>query len=153
MKTNTDSGNETDSFSRKIALTAAVDNLEQLLDWVSEILEAENYPSKLCSQIAVVTEELFVNIASYAYREEIGEAVISMGFDKSLLTIQFEDSGIAFNPLENELPDTCAGIADRKIGGLGIYIVRKLMDEIHYQRIDGKNILTIKKKVAAAPKA
>jgi sigma-B regulation protein RsbU (phosphoserine phosphatase) len=133
-------------FDKEIVVSAKLDELDRLLEWISDILEAD-CPSKTINQIAVVTEELFVNIASYAYGEKTGDVTIRISFGNARFVMQFEDSGLAFNPLEHELPDVKAGIDDRKIGGLGIYLTRKWMDEVNYQRENGKNILTIIKRL------
>jgi anti-sigma regulatory factor (Ser/Thr protein kinase) len=148
MKKNSGSGNAADSFDREIELPAVIDNLDRLLEWVAEALEEVSCTGKLSSQITVVAEELFVNIASYAYRGTKGEAAVRIGFDGRRIILQFEDSGIAFNPLEQEIPDVMAGIEDRSIGGLGIYLTRKWMDEITYKRDNEKNILTLYKTAA-----
>jgi anti-sigma regulatory factor (Ser/Thr protein kinase) len=147
MKKDEDKKSLAYSFDHEIALLAAVDNLDQILDWVSLALEEVECGSKVRSQIAVVTEELFINIASYAYPGTTGKAAVRMGRDGQRLVMQFEDSGLAFNPLEQKLPDTGAGIEERKIGGLGIYLTQKWMDEIVYKRDNGKNVLTLYKAI------
>ncbi|MDR3337593.1 MAG: ATP-binding protein [Treponema sp.] len=134
-------------FDREISLIASVDELDQMLEWIGEILEAHNCPGKISSQIAVAAEEFFVNIARYAYGEKTGKALIRTGRKGSYFVMQFEDSGVAFNPLEHKMPDINAGIKDRTIGGLGIYLARKWMDEIVYKRDNGKNILTLYKTI------
>jgi anti-sigma regulatory factor (Ser/Thr protein kinase) len=132
-------------FDREINLTSSVDELDRMLEWIGEILEAHNCPGKTSSQIAVAAEEFFVNIAHYAYGEKTGKTLIRTGRKGSYFVIQFEDSGIAFNPLEHKMPDIETGIKERSIGGLGIYLARKWMDEIVYKRDNEKNILTLYK--------
>jgi anti-sigma regulatory factor (Ser/Thr protein kinase) len=99
--------------------------------------------------ICVAVEEIFVNIASYAYGEGAGEAVLSFGFDKEerLMTLEVTDEGVPFNPLERDEPDITLSAADREIGGLGIFITRKTMDTVAYRFENGKNILTMTKKI------
>jgi anti-sigma regulatory factor (Ser/Thr protein kinase) len=133
-------------FDKEISVPAVIDELDKLLDWISDNL-GEDCPGKISNQIAVVTEELFVNVASYAYGGEKGDVIIRIGLNAGRLVMQFEDAGKAFNPLEHELPDVNAGIDDRKIGGLGIYLTRKWMDDVVYQRENEKNILTIIKRL------
>jgi anti-sigma regulatory factor (Ser/Thr protein kinase) len=133
-------------FNKEIVVSATIDELDRLLEWISDNLE-EECPGKISNQIAVVTEELFVNIASYAYPGKTGDVTIRISLDALRLVMQFEDSGIAFNPLEHELPNVNTGIEDRKIGGLGIYLTRKWMDEVIYQWKNGKNVLTIVKQI------
>ena len=98
-------------------------------------------------QIDVAIEEIFVNIAHYAYPEGEGDAVISVGADTAAGGVQivFEDEGIPYDPLKNEDPDITLSAEDRPIGGLGIFMVKKSMDEVSYEYKDGKNRLTIKK--------
>ena len=98
-------------------------------------------------QIDVAVEEIFVNIANYAYGSETGDAEISVDIsgDPAEACIEFRDSGIAFNPLEKEEPDIALPAEKRKIGGLGIYMVKKSMDGVEYEYKDGQNILKIQK--------
>jgi sigma-B regulation protein RsbU (phosphoserine phosphatase) len=133
-------------FDNEINVRAELEELERVLGWVTGVLENGECPAKACNQFEVSAEELFVNIASYAYGGKTGEVVIRTGMTARRFVMRFEDSGIAFNPLEHEAPDTEAGIEDRQIGGLGIHIIRKWMDEVNYKRENEKNILTIVKK-------
>jgi anti-sigma regulatory factor (Ser/Thr protein kinase) len=133
-------------FDKEITIPATIEELDHILEWVSDVLE-ENCSGKISNQIAVVAEELFVNISSYAYSKKSGDVTIRVSIAPARLIIQFEDSGIAFNPLEHELPDVNAGIEDRKIGGLGIYLTRKWMSNVIYHRENEKNILTIMKEI------
>jgi sigma-B regulation protein RsbU (phosphoserine phosphatase) len=138
-------------FEKEIVLKASIDELEKLLDWMANIFEDYSCPSRICNQIAVITEEIFVNIANYAYDGREGDTLIRAGRSGSVLVMQFVDSGKYFNPLEKVEPDINAAIEDRTVGGLGIYITKKLMDSIHYDRIDGKNQLTIRKSIIVQP--
>ena len=98
-------------------------------------------------QIDVAVEEIFVNIANYAYPSGEGEAVISIEADKDAksVSILFEDQGTPYDPLKNEDPDITLSADERPIGGLGIFMVKKSMDEVSYEYKDGKNRLTISK--------
>ncbi len=102
---------------------------------------------KIQFQIDVAVEELFVNIAHYAYTPETGTATIRVKIEEDPLSasITFIDSGIPYNPLEKEDPDVTLSAEERGIGGLGIYMVKKSMDDMIYEYTDGQNILTIKK--------
>jgi anti-sigma regulatory factor (Ser/Thr protein kinase) len=146
-----DKGNQKNIFDREITLSALVKNLERLLDWVTAALEDAECTGRICHQIAVVTEELFVNIASYAYKDlpggQTGDAIIRLKSDGKCLVIQFEDSGFAFNPLKQEDPNITAGIEERGIGGLGIYMIKKWMDDVVYERTNNKNILILYKTI------
>jgi anti-sigma regulatory factor (Ser/Thr protein kinase) len=133
------------NFDDEVRLPATIEALDSVMDWVAEKMDANTCPNKIQNQIAVVTEELFVNICHYAYGRRPGDAVIRFAFHNRTIFMQFEDSGVAFDPLQHEDPDTKAGIDGSPIGGLGIYITKKWMDWVGYQRIDQKNILTLTK--------
>jgi sigma-B regulation protein RsbU (phosphoserine phosphatase) len=138
-------------FEKEIALKASIDELEKLLDWMASIFEDYACPGRICNQIAVITEEIFVNIANYAYSGGEGDTLIRVGRSGPVLVMQFVDSGKYFNPLEKADPDVNAAIEDRTIGGFGIYITKKWMDSIHYDRVNGKNQLTVRKSIIVQP--
>ena len=102
---------------------------------------------RIQTQIDIAVEEIFVNIANYAYNPEIGKAEIVVEITEKPVTvaITFEDSGVPYNPLEKQDPDITLNAEERDIGGLGIFMAKKSMDDIEYTYRDGKNILTIKK--------
>jgi len=130
----------------KIKLRAQVENLSRIIGIVNKELERNNCPSDVQDMINVAVEEIFVNIANYAYEPETGDVTMSVcAADKTV--IRFEDSGKPYNPLEFADPNLETDISDRDIGGLGIYLVKKLMDSIEYSRVDNKNILIITKKI------
>ena len=132
-----------------LKVPASLDELPNVLAFVDEKLESIGCPMKTQMQIDVAVEEVFVNIAHYAYTPETGNAVITTRIspEKDVVEIEFRDSGIPFNPLEKPDPDVSLSAEDRKIGGLGIYMVKKSMDSMTYARRDGQNILTLTKKV------
>ena len=113
----------------------------------SWIGRGEAQPAVLAAR-QVAAEEIFVNIALYAYAPETGRADITFDVNKEKkeAVITFRDKGVAFNPLEKQDPDVTQSAEERQIGGLGIYIVKKTMDEVKYERTDGENVLTIRKK-------
>ncbi len=134
----------------KITLQAKTENLNQVLAFIDEQLEAADCPMKTQMQIDVAVEELFVNIAHYAYAPETGNVVVGIRVtqdDTPMARITFSDSGIPYNPLEKEDPDVTLSAEEREIGGLGIFMVKKTMDDILYDYINGQNILTILKKL------
>ncbi|MBP5495805.1 MAG: ATP-binding protein [Bacteroidales bacterium] len=94
-------------------------------------------------------EEAVENVVRYAYDGGIGwlEAGTSLDEDSLVLTIELRDAGIPFNPLEKEDPDVTLSVGERKIGGLGIFLCKKMMDSIEYRYEDGNNVLTMTKKV------
>ena len=125
---------------------AVTENLDQVLAFLDSQLESWNCPLRVQMQLDVAVEELFVNIASYAYGEKTGTAEITMELlPDQIIQITFRDSGIPYNPLEKPDPDVTMPAEERQIGGLGIYIVKKSMDEVLYRYEDGQNVLTIRK--------
>ena len=130
-----------------LKIAADTDKLPDVLVFVDGILEENDCPIKAQMQIDVALEELFVNIAHYAYPEHNGEAEIRMSVEDGMAAITLIDSGIPYDPLAKPDPDVTLSAEDRKIGGLGIYMTKKLMDDIVYSYTDGQNILTIKKNI------
>jgi anti-sigma regulatory factor (Ser/Thr protein kinase) len=132
---------------KQIKVKADTAELDNVLSFADTILEELGCSVKAQMQIDIAIEEIFVNIAHYAYPEAEGEAVIYVepGEGSSSVTITFEDEGIPYDPLKNEDPDITLSADDRPIGGLGIFMVKKSMDEVSYEYKDGKNRLTIKK--------
>ena len=129
---------------------AKVDELPNVITFVESELEKNEFDTKIIMQFNLVVEELFVNIANYAYKEdENGKCKISIEYnqEKQEVKLSFEDNGIKFNPLERENPNTNIPVEDMKIGGLGIYIVKKSMDNIEYKYENNKNILILRKNV------
>ena len=131
----------------KITVEAATDNLQQVIDFATELLEMHDCPMKAVMQMELVIEEIFVNVSSYAYEPETGDVTICVDFaeNPSAVEITFIDGGKPYNPLEKDDPDTTLGIDEREIGGLGIFLVKKNVDDISYEYADGKNILRVKK--------
>ena len=131
---------------KEITIEAKTENLETVLDFVNEELEAAEIPMKIVMQIAISVEELFVNVAHYAYKPDIGNVTIRIDTDNETeVLVELEDSGIPFNPLEKEDADITKSAEEREIGGLGIFMVKKSMDKIEYRYENKKNILTIHK--------
>ncbi len=131
----------------ELEIEAATENLKEVQDFVGERLEAADCPPKTLMQIGIAVEEIFVNIASYAYAPEKGNAVVRVEVSREpvAVTITFIDHGVPYDPLSRTDPDTSLPAEERGIGGLGIFMTKKLMDDIAYEYKDGKNILTMKK--------
>jgi len=131
----------------KITVEATVENLQQVVDFATEQLEARDCPMKAAMQLELVIEEVFVNIASYAYHPDKGSATFCVDFEDEpeAVIMTFIDSGKPYNPLEKPDPDLTLDIDEREIGGLGIFLVKKNVDEIFYERAGEKNILRLKK--------
>ncbi|MBR1741054.1 MAG: ATP-binding protein [Lachnospiraceae bacterium] len=134
---------------KELEIEAKRANLDNVLAFVDGELEKVDCPVKIQMQIEIAVEEIFVNIASYAYEKERGSAVIRVEMEKEPLTavLTFIDHGIPYDPLAKEDPDVTLSAEERKIGGLGIYMVKKSMDDIHYEHKDGKNILMFRKRL------
>ncbi len=132
---------------KEMSLPAKTENLQAVTDFVTAELEKSDCSLKVRMQIELAVEEIFVNIANYAYRPEVGDATVRCAVDKDPLqvVIQFLDQGKPYNPLEKKDADISVPFEEREIGGLGILLVKKSMDSIDYRYKDGKNILTIKK--------
>ena len=130
----------------EITVKALVDNLGTVTDFVDDFLDSCDCPMKVQMQIDIAIDEIFSNICHYAYGDSVGEATIRVEFeDAEAIALTFIDNGVPYNPLEKEDPDTTLSAEDRKIGGLGIYMVKKNMDEMEYEYSEGKNILSMKK--------
>ncbi len=134
---------------KELKIDATIENIQAVSDFVEEQLDACNCPIKAKMQISIAVDELFSNIAHYAYNPNVGPATVSVEANENPMSviISFTDNGIPYNPLEKEDPDTTLSADERDVGGLGIYMVKKSMDEILYEYKDGKNILTIKKNI------
>lgn len=132
---------------KELKLVATVENIETVTDFVNEQLEALDCPMKAQMQIDIAIDELFGNIAHYAYNPEVGSATVRVEVieDPLAVTITFIDNGVPYDPLAKADPDTTLSAEERDIGGLGIYMVKKSMDDIIYEYKDGQNILKIKK--------
>ena len=133
----------------RLTIAAAVENLEAVQAFVDERLEEAGCSVKAQMQIDVAVEEIFVNIASYAYAPGTGDAAVCVELpeDGSFVTISFTDRGKAYDPLSRDDPDISLPAEQRDVGGLGILMTKKLMDELSYEYKDGQNVLTMKKKL------
>lgn len=134
---------------KALTLEAKIDNIPVVTDFINEQLEALDCAMKAQLQIDVAIDEVFTNIASYAYPEKAGTATVQMDFNPTsrIVSIVFEDEGLPFDPLQQKEPDVTLSLEERPIGGLGIFLVKKTMDDMRYERRDDRNILTIEKKI------
>ena len=133
----------------KQTFPAKTDALPDILGFVEETLDGYGCSMKLQMSLCVAVEEVFVNIARYAYGGGEGNMTLGIGFDASAGTVTFRmaDRGIPFDPLEKPDPDITLSAEDRDIGGLGIFITKKTMDSLSYAYENGENILTMTKKI------
>ena len=134
---------------KELTIAATIENIGTVTDFVNEQLESLDCPMKAQMQIDIAIDELFSNIAHYAYNPEIGQATVRVEVVEEPLAvvITFIDKGVPYDPLAKADPDITLSAEEREIGGLGIYMVKKSMDEITYEYKDGQNILKIKKKI------
>ncbi len=134
---------------KELLLTASDDTLYTVLDEVKAILAENGCADDLITSIMIASEEIYVNIAHYAYGGKPGEARVQIDIleDPKRIKIVFMDKGIPYNPLEKEDPDINLSAKERKIGGLGIYMVKHIMDKVTYEYKDGRNILTVEKQI------
>ena len=134
---------------KELTLSATVENIETVTEFVNAQLELMDCPIKAQMQIDIAIDELFGNIAHYAYNTEVGSATVRVEVSEAPLAviITFIDNGVPYDPLGKDDPDITLSAEEREIGGLGIYMVKKSMDEITYEYKDGQNILTIKKNI------
>ena len=135
---------------KELCLDASVENLGILFSFVTDELFQYGCSKKDVRQIKICVEEIFINIASYAYQPDTGKAKVTIDLpgevpERVHVVISFTDTGRPFNPLNESPPDLDASLEERQIGGLGIYIVREKMDEVSYEYREGKNILTMTK--------
>ncbi len=130
---------------KKRTIDAKVDNLQQVLEFIDAELESVDCPMKAQMQIDIAVEEIFVNIAKYAYAPGEGHAVIGVLAEPGRAEITFADSGMPYDPLAREDPDVTLSAEEREIGGLGIFMVKQTMDEMRYKYEEGQNLLTLVK--------
>ena len=133
----------------KQTFPAKVEALSDVLGFVDCILELYECPMKIQTAICVAIEEVFVNVARYAYGDREGDMTLGIGFEEESRTITFRmtDKGVQFDPLKKPDPDITLSAEEREIGGLGIFITKKTMDQVTYAYENGENILTMIKKI------
>ena len=128
---------------------AVAENIPQLTELIDGQLEALDCSMKAQMQIDVAVDEIFGNIARYAYGDGRGDATVRFDFDGTsrMASISFLDRGMPFDPLKKADPDVTLAAEDRAIGGLGIFLVKKTMDDMKYRYENGMNILTLYKHI------
>ena len=125
------------------------EELDTITAAVEEFGDAEEWPGALIFRVNLVLEELGLNIINHGGTEDLREIEITLTSKPESLTIEIVDNGRPFDPVkEAPEPDLDSGVAERAVGGLGVYLVRTMMDEMHYRRDGGKNYLTLVKELA-----
>jgi len=128
----------------QIKLPAVLENLTQFIESVSDCARAQGFGQKRLSQIEVAMDEALVNIVHYSYPDKSGDAEVVCSIDdKNRFIIEIMDWGLPFNVLSLDEPDLISDISERKVGGVGVFIIRKLMDDVKYRYEDNKNILVL----------
>ena len=138
-----------DTQMKELTLDAVISNIDAVTEFINSELDALDCPMKAQMQIDVAIDEIFSNISNYAYSPEIGKATVRFEVtdDPAAVVITFVDNGMPYDPLKTAEPDIALSAEDREIGGLGIFMVRKTMDNVSYEYVNGQNILKIKKKI------
>ena len=132
---------------KEITLEARVENLDRVLTFLDTELEELECPIKEQTMLDIALEEMFVNVAHYAYTPEVGIVNIRLEVLEEPLGVEITltDSGVPYDPLAKADPDITLSAEEREIGGLGIYMVKKSMDEVAYKHENGQNIFSMKK--------
>lgn len=134
---------------KELTVDAKIENLNKILDLINNELQTLNSSTKIKMHIELAVEEIFSNIVNYAFEKNISQdynnIIFKLNISKNCLTLVFIDSGKPYNPLESLPPDINKPSSERNIGGLGILIVKNIMDEIHYIHQNNQNILTLTK--------
>ena len=142
-----DKVNTLDFIRNEMDIEAAEENLPKVISFIETHLENASCPMKAQMQISLAVEEIFINIAKYAYAPDRGKATVRVEVSEKpvAVTITFIDNGIPYDPLAKQEPDVTLPAEEREIGGLGVFLVKKTMDEVAYSYENGQNILTLKK--------
>ena len=122
---------------------ASLDYLEDMRGFVMAVAEEGTLPPRRVSHLDLALEEIIVNICSYAYQTPPGELTIRVEDTPASFSVEFVDNGVPFDPLAMEDPDVSRPLMERDVGGLGILLVRRIMDEVHYARRGSLNCLRI----------
>ena len=136
-----------DRLRRELTVEARIENIEKVTDFVNEALEELDCPPKAQMQLDIAIDELFSNIAKFAYGSDTGSATVRVeeADDPRAVILTFIDRGTPYDPLTNKDPDITLSAEEREIGGLGILVVKRTMDDMSYEYRDGKNVLRIRK--------
>jgi len=134
---------------KEITLDAVVKNVPELTDFIDRELEAVGCPLRKQMQLDIAVDEIFSNVAYYAYPSGTGKVTVAFDYEEETRTVIliFRDSGIPYNPMNAKEPDVTLSAEERQIGGLGIFMVKKSMDAMIYEYRDGMNILTLRKNI------
>ena len=129
-----------------LKIPAVLENLESSIDFVKQQFTAAGFGDKELLRIHLACEEAFVNVINYAYQDGQGDMIIDVTCRDDSCTIMLSDQGVPYDPMAKEDPDLDVPIEERQIGGLGIFMVKEIMDDVRYEYRDGYNILTLVKR-------
>jgi serine/threonine-protein kinase RsbW len=129
----------------RLVLPATMDNFETIMEFVRQGARDAGLEPPVVNKIALASEEAIVNVIHYAYGKGVGDIEVTCETTGEGLVVTLRDRGVAFDPLAKAEPDIDAPVEERPIGGLGIFMVRKIMDKVTYKRVDGQNVLTMTK--------
>ncbi len=134
---------------KEITVDATIENMNTVTAFVDDFLDQIACPMKSKIQINIVIDEIFGNICHYAYKDSVGAVTVRVesGNTPKAVFLTFTDNGIPYNPLDTEDPDITSSSEERKIGGLGIYLVKKNMDEMKYEYVNQQNRLWMEKRL------
>ncbi|MBQ7639243.1 MAG: ATP-binding protein [Clostridia bacterium] len=132
---------------KTLTVEAKKENLDCVISFITGFFEEHGCSMKTVMQAQLCAEEVFVNIVSYAYGKEGGSVEISLSENEGSAEIVFADSGVPYDPIKKEDPDLTLSADKRRIGGLGIFLVKKNMDKVSYAYENGKNVLTMLKRI------
>lgn len=131
----------------KLSFPAIPSQIEQIIDQIMTAPEVVSVPEEMLFTLRLAVEELVANVVNYAYSNEEGNLEVDINVKDNQLSITFIDHGVPFNPLVQNDPDITLSAEDREIGGLGIFLVKQVMDSVEYYFVDGKNHTVIRKKL------
>ena len=136
-------------MSNYIEVDAKTNNWETVYEFLSELMKEYKIQAKIISHVLIACEEIFINISNYAYPDSVGKAYIEFNYDKknNQISVLMKDSGIKFNPTEYTTPKINASVSDRKIGGLGIFVTKNIVDSVKYEYVDNNNCLILTKNI------
>ena len=129
-----------------IIAEASLEEIANITTFVTDYLEKYDFLPKAIMQVNVAMDEILSNISHYGYPDKIGNVKVTVDVIDDEAKITFTDNGVPYNPLAKEDPDITAKAEDRQIGGLGIFMVKKIMDDVHYEFKNNRNILTLIKR-------
>ena len=133
----------------ELSVDSSIENFAVVKNWLQNIFDDIGCSSKPSKQLFIAVDEIFTNICHYAYKDATGKIVLKAFYNanENILNITIIDFGEKYNPLERPDPDIVQRIKDKTVGGLGIFMTKKLMDSIEYSRVEDKNLLILKKKI------